>query len=74
MGDEKHGLAGLSPDAQEFGLHDFAGLRVQGGKGLVHDEDLRVDGERPRQIAALLHTAGEFMRIVILKSLQARPA
>ena len=55
--DKEHRLPGPAPDAQQFTLHDLAGLRVERGERLVHDENFRVDGQRPGQIAALLHAA-----------------
>src|SRR5687767_4355066 len=64
---EEHGLARRVPDAQELGLHELAGLCVKRGKGLVHEEDLRIDGERSREVRALLHAAGELVRVTVLE-------
>src|SRR5918996_5259114 len=69
--DEKHRLSRFPPDAQQFGLHDFTGLGVERGKRLIHNKYLWVHRQCPRQVAALLHTAGEFMGKVVFEPLQA---
>ena len=46
MGDEENGLAPARPDARQLRLHDLAGLRIERRERLVHQEHLRVDGER----------------------------
>ena len=35
------------------GLHDLARLGVQRGKGLVEQQDARIDRKRPRHVDAL---------------------
>ena len=70
MGDEQHGLAALLPDAQQLGLHDLAGLRVERGERLVHQQDFRIDRERAREVDALAHAAGKLARIVVLEAFE----
>ena len=50
---------------QQFLLQVLANQRVQGGKGLVHQQNVSVGGKRTRQAHALLHAAGEFMRVFV---------
>ena len=37
------------PDAQQLDLHQLAGLRVERAEGLVHQQDVGLDGERARE-------------------------
>ena len=64
-GDEHHGGAGLRPDFQEILLQLLARLRVERAERLVHEDEDRLAHQRPRDADALLHAAGEFMRIVV---------
>src|SRR3984893_262935 len=59
MGDEQTRLAGLLPDLQQLDLHQIAGLRIERGKRLVHQQHLRIGRKRPREPDALLHAARE---------------
>ena len=59
------------PDAQQFQLHEIAGLRVQCGERLVHQQNSGVDRQRSGEIDALLHAAGKLMRIMILEAVKA---
>ena len=70
MGDEHHGLALVGPlhELQQLLLQDLAGLRVERGERLVHQQDRRVHGERAHQADALLHAAGELVGIVLLEA------
>ena len=65
MGDEEHGLALLRPDFQKLPLHDLAGLRVERGEGLVHQQHIGVDGQRPGEVDALAHAARELAGVVL---------
>ena len=47
VGDEDDGLARGLPDPQQLVLELFAGLGVQGGERLVHQQDVRLIGEAP---------------------------
>ncbi len=70
MGDEHHGLALVRPlhQLQQLLLQDLAGLRVERGERLVHQQDRRVHGERAHQPDALLHAARELIGIVLLEA------
>ncbi len=46
--DEDHRSRPLLPDAQQFELKNFASLRVHGREGLVHQQDIRLNGQRAR--------------------------
>ena len=67
VGDEEDGDVYLAPDLQKVALHLRAGLGIERAEGLVHDEDARFVGEGTSDGDALLHAAGEFMRIRILE-------
>ena len=70
MGDEHHGLALVGPlhELQELLLQDLAGLRVERGERLVHQQDRRIDRERAHEADALLHAAGELIGILLLEA------
>ena len=57
VSNEKHRGRRLIPDAQEQSLHVISGLRVEGAKRLIHQENLGPDCERPRDSDTLLHPA-----------------
>src|ERR1700736_3587334 len=68
VGDEQDRLARLLPYAQQLDLHNVAGLGVEGGERLVHQQHLGIGGKRPREPDALFHPAGEFMGIMSLET------
>ena len=53
---------------EQLDLHDVAGLRVERGERLVHQQHVRIGGERPCQADTLLHAAGEFVRVVAFEA------
>ena len=55
---------------KQLGLHDLAGLRVERGERLVHQQDFRIDGERAGEIDALAHAAGELARVIVLEAFE----
>ena len=61
-------------DAGDFPLELLARDGIQRAKGLVHQQNIRIERKRPRQPDALLHAAGNFVRIVARKTLQADEA
>lgn len=63
MCDENDGYVDLAPDFDQIGLHPSARLRVERGKGLVHQENARPCGERTSDGDALFHAAGKLVRI-----------
>src|SRR5438046_3502757 len=71
MGHEDHGLARPAPDVEEPLAHEHARLLVEGAERLVHQEDLRVDGERAADRDALLHAPGELARVLLREALEA---
>src|SRR5205823_11888096 len=68
VGDEQDRASGLLPDATDLGLHDAAVLRVEGAEGLVHQEYVRLDRERPRDRRALPHAARDAPGVVVLEA------
>ncbi len=72
MGDQEDGLAALAPDREQLGLHDFARLCVERGKGLVEQQDARIDCECARHVDALAHAARELVRVVALEASETR--
>ena len=57
-------------DAAELLLQRHARLRVDGGERLVHQHHLRRVGERARDRDALLHAAGQLVRILVLDAVE----
>jgi hypothetical protein len=47
------------PDAQELALHQAAGLRIERAERLVHQQNLGIESECPRDRGALLHASRE---------------
>ena len=70
MRDEEDGLVSLAPDLEQLGLHELAGLRVERGERLVHQQHDGIGGERTGQVDALLHSAGQLRRVVTLEAAQ----
>ena len=63
VGDVDDGLARLAPDVGEQPLHVVARQRIKRRERLVHQQHSRIVGERARDRDALLHSAGQVMRI-----------
>ena len=57
-------------DAGQLALHGGAGLGVQRGERLVHQQHLRLVGQHARDLDALLHAAGQLGRILVLLAAQ----
>src|SRR5213593_1026761 len=74
VGHEDHGLARPAPDVEEPLAHEHARLLVEGAERLVHQEDLRVDGERAADRDALLHAPGELTWVLLREALEAERA
>ena len=66
-----HRLAIRAPDAQQLRLHELARLRVERGERLVHEQDVRVDGQRAREVGALAHATRQLVRKVLFEPGQA---
>jgi hypothetical protein len=57
--DEEHHRPLLAPDRHQLDLHQLAGLGVEAGEGLVHQQDLGLDRQRPGERHPLAHAARE---------------
>src|SRR4026207_244630 len=71
MGYKDDGFFSLSPDAQQFELHEVARLRIQCSEGLIHQQNSRIYRQRSSEIDPLLHAAGELMWIMSLETRKA---
>lgn len=65
VGDEDGGRADLGDDPLQVALELLPGLRVHGAEWLVHQQDRRLDCQRPREVDPLLHAAGDLRRVVV---------
>src|SRR5688572_22340653 len=63
---KKDRLAGFLPDLQELLAQLSRSDFVEAAEGFIHQKNVRIDRQRPRDRDALLHAAGELQRIVIL--------
>jgi hypothetical protein len=63
MGDEHHRKMQLIPQRQQFLLHGAPRERVERGKRLVHQKDIRLERHGARNRDAHLHAAREHVRI-----------
>jgi hypothetical protein len=61
--DEQQREAHLVPQREQLLLHLAARERVERGEGLVHQQHARLHGERAGNGHALLHAAGELVRM-----------
>ena len=74
MGDHEDRLdrnAPLLPQVEQVGAQGFGGQHVERRERLVHQEDLRLHDERPREADALAHAAGQFLRIGRFEAVEA---
>jgi hypothetical protein len=58
-------------DTQQLDVEALAGDLVDGGEGLVEEEDLDADHEQAGEGDALLHAAGEVARVGVLEAAEA---
>ena len=70
VGDENRGLAHFLRQREELILQLAANERIERRKRLVHQQNVRIGGERPRQPDSLLHAARKFVRIGMLPTRQ----
>jgi len=63
-------LLRLLPDAQDLALHRAPGQCVERRERFVHQQYLRVDGERAGDFEALAHAAREFARIMAREAVE----
>ena len=71
VGDEQHGDPDLLPDPQQLVVQQVAGDRVQRRERLVHEQHVAVLRERPGQRHALAHAAGQLVRPLAARAVQA---
>ena len=74
VGDEEDGPGGhglVGPELEELGAEVFGGEDVEGGKGLVHEEDFGLDDEGAGEADALAHAAGKLFGEGGLKAVEA---
>ncbi|MHC2592777.1 hypothetical protein ACVIG9_006833 [Bradyrhizobium ottawaense] len=74
MGDIDRAHAAIGEQADEILHQEFAGLRIQRGERLVHQEDRGLHRERARDADTLAHAAGELLGIGFAKISQPRAA
>ena len=67
MRDKNHRLPGAGPDLGQFNLEFFTRLRVNRGKGFIEEQYIGIDGKSASEIGTLLHSAGQFRRMAMLK-------
>ena len=67
MGDEQHGELGFIPQRQQLVLHPRAGQRIERRERLVHQQNIRLHRHATRDRDALLHAAGQRVRIAVRK-------
>ena len=72
VGDQQAGLLQLVLDLQHLVAEQEARLLVERAERLVHQQDLRLRGERARDRDALAHAAGELGRIAPLEAVRGR--
>src|SRR5215471_18149362 len=68
MSYKHHGFALAFVETKQLLLQYFPRLGIHGGKRLVHQKNLRMSGECPRQTDALLHAAAKLIGIVVFKT------
>ena len=74
MGDHQDGLdrhAPLLPKIEQIGAQGLGGKHVEGRERLVHQQDLRLHDESPREADALAHAARQLLWVGGFKSVEA---
>jgi len=72
--DEEHGFFLGLPQVQNLVFHELAGLDVQRGEGLVHQDDVWIEHEGLCQAGALAHAATHLVRVAVAERAQAHAA
>ena len=65
VADEEDGPLHGALNCQQLVLQALADQRIEGRVGLVHEQDLGIGGEGAGEAHALLHAAGELVRMVV---------
>ena len=69
MGDEDHGLLLMPEQIQKLFLKLPPRLLIDGGKWLVHQDNIGIDAKRARKSDPLAHAARKLVRITRLENL-----
>ena len=70
MRDEQYRLAALHPDALQLGVHLLPRQGVERAERLVHEQQIRIVDERAAEADALLHPAGQLVRVCVFEPIQ----
>ena len=70
VGDEDHRRARLRPDAEQLQVETLPCHLVERAERLVHEQERRREGKRPRDRDALLHTSRELPGMVLLEPVE----
>jgi hypothetical protein len=70
VGDEYDGSHPPAPNVEDFALHPLARRLIEAHERLVHENKVRIGGERPRNCDALLHPAGDLVRVIRFEARQ----
>ena len=68
--DEDDRALAMTPDVEHLALHALARRLVEADERLVHQDEVGVGGKGARDGDALLHAAGNLVRIVVLEARQ----
>ena len=71
MGDEHHGAPLALPELLQLLVKPVAGDLIERAEGLVHHQNTRLKGQRPRNRCALLHATGQLPWKLALKAREA---
>ena len=71
VGNKHDGFFVRIPNAQQLTLQGLAGLRVEGGERFVHQQHIRVVGQRAGNRYALAHAAGQLVRVARGEAIEA---
>src|SRR6476620_11200412 len=63
MRDEHDGFAVGRPQFEQYVFHQLPGLNVERRKGLIHQENLRLQNQHLGESDAFFHAAGKLMRV-----------
>src|SRR5207248_651239 len=74
VGHEDDRALGPAPDVEQPLAHEHARLLVEGSEGLVHQEDLRVHGQRAADGDPLAHATRQLARIFLGEAAKAERA
>jgi hypothetical protein len=73
VGDDEHRGLDLLPQPHDEPLHVEAGRLVEGGEGLVHEDDAGLEHQRAGDGHALLLAPGQLVRVLVLVARKPHP-